>query len=370
MQVSEESWLSVVDAFSDAPLTGNWIHALSLLGDATGSRSGELIGLGSENTVPFNWASDLDESYSDSFIEMGGGDPAENPFVRAGLQAPVLKALSSEDFLTRQERRRNCFVTEQTRLYDVSYVCLTNLIKEPDKLVGLAVLRSRSQGEITDSQREIFASIAPHVRAAVRMQMSLEHQGAALVAGTLEALSLAVFVCDRRGRVKSMTPDAEALLNNSSHLTLKNGLLSSARGPETRSLKDAITAAAAGITGFGEPVATTLVMGDPAASPIVLDILPVPRRDFVFGFEPRVLVVVKGTKSDADQVKTLLARLYQLTAAEAEVAMGLVDGETPEHISAARGSSVGTVRAQIRTIYSKCGINRCSELIAKVNQLR
>jgi len=370
MLINEQSWLDVVDAFCNAPLDDEWLHALSMLGEITGSRSGELIGLGAANSVPFNWVTNLDGSYSDDFIAMGGGDPAQNPYVRVGTQLPALKVMSSEDFITRHERRHNRFLVEHVKRYDIPYVCLAPLVKESDLLVGLAVLRSSSQGEISTAEREMFTSIAPHVRAAVRMQMSLEHQGAALVAGALEALSLAVFVCDCRGVVRSMTPDAEAMVSHGRPLALRNGILSSCRPMEARALGEAIKRAAAGIDCFTGPISSTLVISAPDCPPLVLDVLPVPKRDFAFGFEPGVLVVVKEGKAKPDQVKTLLMAMYRLTTAEVDVVMRLVSGETPEQISFARNSSVGTVRAQIRDIYSKCGTNRCSELIAKVNQLR
>ena len=370
MRIFEESWIEVVDAFANAPLSGEWLHALSLLSDLTGSRSGELIGLGSANSVPFNWVSNLDKSYADDFIAMGGGDPLQNPFVRVGSQLPELKVMSSEDFLSSRERRYNRFLVEHVKRYDIPYVCLTPLIKSAELLVGLAVMRSSSQGEITAAERDLFTSIAPHVRAAVRMQISLEHQGAAFVAGTLEALSMAVFICDRRGVVRSMTPEAEALISQGRQLTLKHGVLGSCRPQESRALSDAITIAASDINSFSNPKSNTLVIGDPGCSPLVLEILPVPKRDFVLGFEPRVLVVVKSKKAKPDQAKDLLIAMYRLTTAEVDVALRLVNGETPEQISLARNATLGTVRAQIRAIYGKCGINRCSELITKVNQLR
>lgn len=370
MRIYEESWIEVVDAFANAPLSGDWLQGLSLLSDLTGSRSGELIGLGSANSVPFNWVSNLDKSYADDFIAMGGGDPAENPFVRVGTQLPALQVVSSEDFLSSRERRYNRFLVEHVKRYDIPYICLTPLVKSAELLVGLAVMRSSSQGEITTAERDLFTSIAPHVRAAVRMQMSLEHQGAALVAGALEALSLAIFICDGRGVVRSMTPDAEAIVSQGRQLMLKNGILCSGRPQESRALSDAIATASADIGSFSNPQSNSLVIGDPDGSPLVLEILPIPKRDFAFGFEPRALVVVKGGKAKPDQAKTLLMLMYRLTTAEADVALRLVNGETPEQISLARNATVGTVRAQIRAIYGKCGINRCSELIAKVNQLR
>lgn len=184
----DENWLSVADAFHAAALgAGSWLDALSGLAAATGSRSGELIGLGSGHTVPFNWVTDLGQDWEEEFVAIGGGDPAANPFVRAGAQATALKVLTSADFVTPKERRSNYFLADFARRHDMPYICLTPLIKESGMLVGLAVLRSARQGEIGARERAVFTSLAPHMRSAVKTQMALEHQGALLVAGAMEA---------------------------------------------------------------------------------------------------------------------------------------------------------------------------------------
>ena len=48
------------------------------------------------------------------------------------------------------------------------------LIVRPDMLVGLSVCRSEETGHIRPEQRQLFASLAAHVRASVRMQLLLE----------------------------------------------------------------------------------------------------------------------------------------------------------------------------------------------------
>jgi DNA-binding CsgD family transcriptional regulator len=370
VQVDEDYWLSLVDAFSAAAIgTGSWLDALSGLAAGTGSRVGELIGLGSANTVPFNWVTDLGADWVEDFIAIGGGDPDLNPHVRVGSQAAELQVLSSAQFITREERRTNPLLAVHTKQYDIPYICLTPLIKSPVGLVGLAVLRSESEGEISDQQRAIFTSLAPHVRTAVRTQMALEEQGARLMAGALEAVSLAAFICDWRGMVKAMTPTAEALLGEQGPLSVRGGLLGATHPAAARSLALAIEKAAAGHLVAGAPVASTLIL--PAGlEPQVLEVIPLPRREYAFGFEPRVLVVARGGRPDAGRIQLLLQSVYGLTLAEADVAQRLADGQPTELIAEQRSASLGTVRSQIRSIYGKLNVHRANELVARLNQLR
>ena len=72
--------------------------------------------------------------------------------------------------------------------------------------IALGAIRSAREQHITGEQREIFAALAPHVRAAIRTRLALEGQGAAVLTGAMDALSIPVFVCDRTGRRRLAHP--------------------------------------------------------------------------------------------------------------------------------------------------------------------
>lgn len=366
----DEDWLAIADAFNAAAVgAGSWLDALSGLARATGSRGGQLVGFGSEKAMPFNWATGVGKEWGDDFLAHGGTDPSINPNVRAGASVAPLKVLASADYVSHEQRRGCAFLQDFAHVHDTPYICLTPLIKDQTTHIGLAVLRSHRQGEITARQRALFSTIAPHVRAAVKTQMALEHQGALLVAGALEALSLTVFVCDGLGMVKAMTPSAESLAQANGPLRLKHGLLGTASAAETQALTRAIGAASGGLVRPGAPLANTVIVQG-GGKPMVLDILPMPRREHALGFEARALVVVRGGQCNPQRMKGLLQMVYRLTEAEADVALWLAEGRTPEAIAAARNTTVGTTRMQIKAIYAKLGVHRQSELVSRLGQLR
>jgi DNA-binding CsgD family transcriptional regulator len=369
--VLDQEWLAVADAACAAAVGAlSWNDALAALATATGSRSGQLIGVDAANSVPFHYTTDLGPNYMEEFAAIGGGDPRVNPVVRAGAQQPALKTLSTAEFITPKERRRSEFLLEHARRYDISYACLTTLIKEPGMLIGLAVLRSVRQGEISHAQRRVFTSLAPHLRMAVRMQTALEHQGAQILAGGMEALSLAVFVCDRQGAVRAMTLGAERLVSRAGPLQLKQGRLRTGRACDTRALTDAVARAAGGLQRPGPSLATTVVVQDASSKPVVIDVLPLPQSHHSLGFAPRALVVVRREAQSHERAQHLLQAAYHLTAAETDVALRLSEGVAPEAIAAARGVSVATVRVQMRAIFSKLDVHRQSELAARLAFLR
>jgi len=366
---SDEQWLNLADSFYGAALDADrWYPALEGLATATGSRSGQLITIGPDAVVPINIMTNLDPEALDQFVACRGGDPEINPRVNAGMHAPVLKVLAENDFLTVDEHARHPHYDEFARPWDIPFICLATLERHENLLIGLAVLRSQAQGHITAEQRAVFASLAPHVRAAVRMQIALEGNGAALVRGTLETLTVPAFVCDRAGRVLELTSRAEELLRGQSGLSLRNRRLSAALEIDDKVLNEAIALAARGAHKPGAPLSQTVVVRTEHAgrAPLVLDVLPLPSTKLALTSQPKVLVVARGPRADTRKA-TILQSVYGLTSAETEIALQLAQGASTESIAHARDVAVGTVRAQIKSALAKLGVRRQVELVARLH---
>jgi DNA-binding CsgD family transcriptional regulator len=60
----------------------------------------------------------------------------------------------------------------------------------------------------------------------------------------------------------------------------------------------------------------------------------------------------------------LIRGLFDLTAAEARVASGVAEGLSPEQIAERHGATRDTVRHQLKTVFSKIGVTRQSQLAA------
>jgi DNA-binding CsgD family transcriptional regulator len=65
-----------------------------------------------------------------------------------------------------------------------------------------------------------------------------------------------------------------------------------------------------------------------------------------------------------------IAALFGLTPAEARLAAALSGGDTVSQAAGRYGVSVGTVRAQLKSIFGKMGVNRQQDLILRLASLR
>lgn len=79
--------------------------------------------------------------------------------------------------------------------------------------------------------------------------------------------------------------------------------------------------------------------------------------------DPACLVVLTKPGQADSPAWTRLSERFELSAAEAGVLHGLVGGQTPDRIAAARGVSVNTVRTQIRRLLEKTGAASLADLV-------
>lgn len=365
--MSEQDHAGLVESFQNAALgLGSWSAALDALAAATGCMGGELIGLGAEAAVPFNWMTGVAPEAAAEFLDVGGGDPRVNSRVRIGARAPELAVLDENAFTTAQDARRRPEYGEWIRRHDVPFVCLSPLLRQDELLVGLAVMRGRRQGQITSEEKRIFTALAPHVRAAVRTQMVLEAQGVALLADLLGAVSKAAFVCDGSGRVHAVSPPADRLLSEGRWLRVRGGRLAARNDADTVLLLQTLAAAAAARTAERRPPAAIVVRDETGSDPLPLEASAIP-GEHALRFGATVLLIARPPR-EADRRAAELARvLYGLTGTEAAVAAGLVAGLGPAVIADQTGVSVGTVRSHIRRIFEKARVNSQLELVAAIS---
>ena len=366
---SDEHWLSIIDAFHSAAIDAqSWETALRSLADATGSRSAQLTGVGLDGSVLFNVLTNIDPP---AFHSMFAETASINPRVKAASGAPVLKVMAEADFITPEQCRHDRFYQEVARHLDVPFMCFTTLERQENAFIALGALRSAREQHITGEQREIFSALAPHVRAAIRTRLALEGQGAAVLTGAMDALSIPVFVCDRTGRVGSLTQAAEELVIGGCGLQLKAGRLQAYGAAEAKALHDAIEAAVIWRTQPGPPVLRTVVVRgrDRSTAPLVLDVFPLPSQPYQLTFAPRVLVVARGPRSSKARRAAILQATYALTPAETHITEYLVEGQSAEFIAAKRGVAVETVRTQIKAIMAKLGVSRQVELVVRLGKL-
>jgi len=367
--LTEEEVARVVASFQAAGLGEmSWLSALDDLARLTGSRGGELIGLGDRAAVPFNWMTGVAPEAPAEFVAVGGGDPRVNSRVRIGMAAPELTVLDENAFTSAEDAARHPEYGAWLRRHDLSFICLSPLLRQDSLLVGLALVRGESQGNVSAEQRRAFEVVAPHVRAAVRTQMAVDSRALGMASDLLDALSSALFVCDPHGRVLSLSPSAEAIAASGAPLRMARGVLAAAREADTVLLRAAINQAAASCASIRPPSRPVVVRDGDGQRPVLVEVCAAP-GEYALRFGSAALVIVRNPGPDEARLAEAARALFRLTPAEAHVAAKLAAGLGPQAVAEATGVAVGTVRTHVRRIFEKSGVRTQVELVALLARL-
>lgn len=342
--------------FSRAPFDDDgWDRALKALASHTGSARAQLLALADRHAA-FNWITDSNPDDLAEFSDIGGYRPEVNYRV-AATRAPFELSWEVHYAAARAVSTHEAYL-DYVRRHDAEFGVQMVLSQRPGVLFGLAALHGDNEGPTTEVQREVFRRIGPSVLEAIRLQDTIEHQGAALLSGSLESMSTAAILLDAVGKVCGMTSAAQALLGPGT-LQVRAGVLRARRPDIEQALQRRIGDALAGSA--GGPADIWLRNGDGL---LLLDIRTLPRQDWSFGYAPRVIVTLRTPLTIDRRAAARLAEAMGLTLAEAEVVALLAQGHSRQVVARLRGVSVQTVVAQLRTIFQKCGVNREAELVA------
>ena len=360
--------VQLADMFASAAIDPTqWMSALQTLAHATGSARGQLIGIGSDATIPFNWVNDLPDRALTEFVAMDGGSPLINPRVAAAVDAPLLAVRHEADYRATLPGLISDVYLDFAHDYDFPHGCQAILFEGDAGLVGLAVLRTEADGVTTAGQRALFGAVAPFVRNAVKMQMALERDGPHLIAGALDQVAAAVFICASDGHVLASSAAAQSLLVEG-RMGMAGGMLRlNAKADQDRLLK--------ALARHGGPLPVpmeTLALrnrSEPAGLPLLLDIATMPRGLWTLDMARRVLVIVRGAGRWHGSALAVLQSFYGLSPAEADIALRLARGEHRAHIAEERGAQLETVRSQIKIIFAKLGVGREVDLVMMLGQL-
>jgi DNA-binding CsgD family transcriptional regulator/PAS domain-containing protein len=223
---------------------------------------------------------------------------------------------------------------------------------------GLALLHGRSYRGPEQRQVRRLQTLHTHLQQSMSLHLILDaaHRARLTLEAGLEALAAGFLLLDSKGRVQFANRSARQFFA-AGRLRLKNGQLAGATAAEDAAIRRLIAGALSRTT----PVPGTIRLADcrvqavPGGTPGA--VMPEPAACVL------LLHDVGPPPVDAGALKS-----FGLTAAEARLAVALAQGETVEDYAGRTGRSMATVRSQLRSVFSKTGTHRQSELLLFVQR--
>lgn len=185
-----------------------------------------------------------------------------------------------------------------------------------------------------------------------------------------ESVALGIVLLDASRYVQYANQPAQQLLANSSALCLKHGRLHFLAAAQRPAFEQALKPRRAEAALDDTVQDGVLCAHDPAGQvEVLLKILPLGVPQSAADMTPSGFAVFlfSANRTRASRLRTL-RQLYGLSAAEARVAERLALGIEVEQIAATIRIAKNTVRAHLRSVFSKTGTKRQAQLVALLNR--
>lgn len=291
-----------------------------------------------------------------------------NQFGHQSSNSLGLKTRPGDDFaefeiMPDDERRWHPLIGDFYPRKNVPHICIANVGKVRDATWFVATMSSARQGPIQAPERRRFRATARAVSPALSAAAAIKDDGARLLAGAFNALSVTAFVCDVFGRVIALSAGAESLARRETLLRLQGGGLAAKMPTQTAALERAILCAARHRPGAAPDLRSNIPLSDSSGGVVAsAQAIPLPRDRCDIGLGAAALLIVdERPKRDL----SVIAARFGLTKAEAEIAECLLQRLHIDEIAARREVSEETVRTQAKAVYLKASVSGQRELIAR-----
>lgn len=344
--------------------THDWADLLGNIARFVGATSG-IVGITDHRTgfgEPDMQHEGLDE---DLLVERWFGEfNFDTPWARLG-PAPAAGDISTgASRLPIDELRRLPLYARALEPLGIEDCLVTALETRDQRSTILALYRDRTRGAFGPRELDRFRPLVPHlVRSAHLERLLLDARIREKAAhGALDELGFGVFRI-REFAAEPLNRQAEFLLQRGDGLVRAAGRLRASDPTSDRALQAGIRAAGGGRT---PPPATTATPFPLRRGPGRLSLtcwtlpLPINAAAGIASLDrPGGALLFVGDPEDRpDLPDQTVARLFDLTAAEARLASAIAIGETPREYAERQGISENTVRWTLKRIQSKLGVHR------------
>ena len=293
-----------------------------------------------------------------------------DPVFRVKSRLPVGQAVATSMLMRQDAFTRTEFYNDWFRPQGFHEAIGAAVHRTAPRFTWLSIVRPKTADALTVNDIETFAGLVPHMvrslTVAQRLDMLTDRQRA--LRDALAAVTHAVMLVDRHGRLLFANAAAEALLGSRQPLTVRQGRVK-ARDPVVDVVVQATLARALPDAGDLRRGIAELAIPRDGRRPLVLSVVPAPAHDADrLGPDQRVAAMIMAAEPEIRSWSRLdgVIAAYGLTPAEGRVLNAIVDGDGLAGTAARLGIGRATVKTHLNRILAKTGTTRQNELIRLV----
>ncbi|GAB3628795.1 helix-turn-helix transcriptional regulator [Pandoraea terrae] len=231
----------------------------------------------------------------------------------------------------------------------------------------LRVCRPREAEAFSENDKAFCRLLLPHLKRAMILHAHFDRSESErkLYAGAMDRLMVGTLILDENGKILQTNAPADELLQARDGLRLADNALAAVYPRDDRELQRLVKGALCGHAKPGRAVVEAMsVMRPSGKRNLGVVVRSVPMGEWSEGKRrPAVAVFVRDPDSQPQATHEVVRQMFGLTPAEAALAMELAKGLSLEEAAVALNVRTNTVRAHLRSIFSKTGVARQSELV-------
>ncbi len=280
---------------------------------------------------------------------------------------PTDRIVTVGDVMPESEWRASSYYNDWCKQLQVFHVMAADIVTKDSCVYGLRITRPEGSPAFNKQERAFGSMMLPHIKRALNLHLSVnqDRQVISLYSKATAQLMVGVVILDQNGNVLECNPAAASILDMQDGLKISGGMLEANYANDNRKLqrliKDALMHTQVSRLSMTEGMSVSRQSGQLNWGVVVQSISP---DEWTEGKQrPSVAVFVRDTGGKADPPVKLAQQLFQLTPAETSLAIQLANGLSLEEAAEALNIRRNTARAHLRSIFSKTGVRRQTELV-------
>jgi len=279
---------------------------------------------------------------------------------------PTDRVVTAEELLGRRWRESEIY-RQFLKPVDVLHALGADIHTDDGVECRFRVARSHTEVNFDESDKAVCTALLPHLKRAVQIhsQLDLIESERKLLAGTVDRMLVGTIILDERGAILKTNDLAREMVRAGDGIREVNGAIQAVSAAENRELQRLIKQALNGNTADAPAIIEAMSINRLSGrGKLGVLIRSNPLGEWSEGQRrPSVAVFIRDPERRSEASVEMVRRLFDLTGAEASLAIALANGFTLEDAAGQLGIRKNTARAHLRSIFSKIGISRQTTLV-------
>ncbi|GAC14515.1 helix-turn-helix transcriptional regulator [Aliiglaciecola lipolytica] len=280
-------------------------------------------------------------------------------------QAPD-KVFTVDDFMSEVEWQESSYRQHWCAVNDVFHVMSVDISTENHGNLRLRVTREESLDNFSSADKALCEMLIPHFRRSITTFLHLYSSASlgSLYSNAIGRLSIATITINDTGQVLDKNMFASQILDAADGLKISGGKLVAQHHSDNRELKRLIKTAfehAEEKKAMPEAMSVSRPSGEIALG-LVIEVIPT--LEWADGKnQKRAVIYIRDAVGKSMTSIDISKKLFGLTPAETALTLQLINGLSLEESAEALNIRRNTARAHLRSIFSKTGVRRQTELV-------